>query len=307
MACNLPQDGQTSQSCATFPSALSEARPSKWELTRHAVIEAVDEMLKAGNVSIGLSLFPQPGSKCGVSAEPDLPMTLLDAALQTRLTEILDHAEPGGETPIAGATILSYASLLEQLRAEELKGETFVVVVTDGYETCRPEEIPKLLGVDVPNARSKMFVRTFVIGAPGSDDGRAFLSEFAVAGGTEVSPACTFGPLPGDGDCHFDMTQSLDFSADLLRALTLINSEVLACTIDIPSPPGGGLVNLQEVNVWVNGVSRPMVASGPCSATNGWRYSEDLATILLCGDTCRAAKGHGAEVTVVLGCPTTLQ
>jgi hypothetical protein len=103
------------------------------------------------------------------------------------------------------------------------------------------------------------------------------------------------------------MTRSLDFSSDLLAALTTINSEVMACSIDIPSAPNGGPVNLQEVNVSVNGVSRTMAATGPCNTANGWRYSADLTTIQLCGDVCRDAKRQGSEVTVILGCPTVIQ
>jgi hypothetical protein len=307
MSCNLPQDGQTTQNCASFPAALFPDLPNKWELTQDAVLDAVAELRAAGTVRVGLTLFPKSGSRCTVSTQPDLPITPLDADLQQRLADILGSVVPDGETPLAGATILSYSHLLGEMRSENIDGETFVVVVTDGYETCKTDEIPKLLQVDVPGARDKLLVRTFVIGAPGSEDGRALLSEFAVAGGTEASPTCTYGPAPTDGNCHYDMTLSLNFSKDLLDALTAINSEVLACNVDIPKANNGGPVNLQEVNVLVNGVSRTMVATGRCSETNGWRYSEDLTTIQLCGDVCRAAKQKGAEVTVILGCPTVIQ
>jgi hypothetical protein len=307
MACNLPEDGQSSQDCASFPTALFPDQPNKWELTRQAVLKATADLRIAGTVRVGLTLFPKAGTRCTVSTEPDLPIAPLDAERQQQLADFLGSVVPGGETPLSGATILSYAYLLERERAKAIDGETYVIVVTDGYETCKPDEIPKLLEVDVPNARDKLFVRTFVIGAPGSDDGRALLSAFAVAGGTETSPDCTFGPTPADGNCHYDMTRTLDFSTDLLEALTLINSEVLACSVDIPSAPNGGLVNLQEVNVSVNGISRTMAATGTCETSNGWRYSKDLTTIQLCGDACRAAKQRGAEVTVILGCPTVIQ
>jgi hypothetical protein len=307
MACNLPEDGQSSQNCAAFPSALFPDKPTKWDLTRGAVLRSVEGLRTAGEVSVGLMLFPKSATRCVVSTEPDLPIAPLDLQLEEQLDSLLGNVVPGGETPLAGATILSYAHLLEGMRSSRLEGETFVVVVTDGYETCKPDEIPKLLEVDVPTARDALVVRTFVIGAPGSDSGRALLSKFAVAGGTALSPDCYFGPTESDGTCHYDMTQSLDFSSDLLGALAKINSEVMACTIDIPSAPSGGPVNLQEVNVSVNGVSRTMVAKGPCSTSNGWRYSPDLTTIALCGDACRDAKRQGAEVTVILGCPTVIQ
>lgn len=306
MACNLPEDGQSSQNCAAFPAALFQDQPTKWELTQKAVLNAVAILKEAGNVRIGVTLFPETGTRCTVAANPVLPITALDTDLEQRLGKLLASAVPGGETPLAGATILGYAHLLEQMRAGTLDGDTFVVIVTDGYETCKAGELPKLLNVDVPNALHGLFVRTFVIGVPGSDDGRALLSEMAVAGGTAKDPTCTFGPQPTDGNCHFDMTETADFSRDLLDALTLINSEVMSCSIDIPTAPNGGPVNLEEVNVVVNGISRSMVTSASCGSASGWRYSDDLTTIQLCGETCHAAKQRGAEVTVILGCPTTL-
>jgi len=307
MACNLPQDGQSSQNCAAFPAATFPDKPTKWDLTRQAVLRSLGELRTAGDVRVGLTLFPKSGTRCVVATEPDLPITQLDQLLEQRVSVLLSSALPGGETPLAGATILSYAYLLDEMRSGRLEGETFVVIVTDGYETCKPDEIPKLLEVDVPTARNAIAVRSFVIGAPGSDQGRALLSKFAVAGGTETSADCYYGPGGSDGNCHYDMTRSLDFSADLLGALTRINSEVMACSIEIPSAPNGGPVNLQEVNVSVNGESRTMVASGPCNSANGWRYSSDLTTIQLCGNVCRDAKRQGSAVTVILGCPTVIQ
>jgi hypothetical protein len=308
MSCNPPEDGQSSENCATFPTALFSNLPTKWDLTRDAVMKAIENLQTAGTVRVGLTLFPKAATRCTVSTEPDIPIAPLDEPMVQQLQSLLGNSVPGGETPLAGATILSYAHLLEQFRTTAIDGETFVVVVTDGYETCKPDEIPKLLTVDVPNAREQLFVRTFVIGAPGSDAGRALLSQMAVAGGTEISATCTYGPSATEGDCHYDMTRSLDFSNDLLDALTKINAEVLACTIDVPSAPNGGSVNLEEVNVSVNGVSRSMVKGSRClSSDNGWRYSGDFSTIQLCGDVCRAAKEKGAEVTVILGCPTALQ
>jgi hypothetical protein len=307
MACNLPEDGQSSQNCSAFPAAQFPDRPSKWDLTRESVLQAISELRTAGAVRVGLALFPTMNSRCGVPAEPDVAITPLDEATQQLIATTLTAVVPGGETPIAGATIMSYAHLLSRMRNDELDGETFVIVVTDGYETCKPTEIQKLLNVDVPNARDLLFVRSFVIGVPGSDQGRSFLSEFAVAGATERDGNCTFGPSPSDGNCHYDMTETLDFSADLLAALTRINSEVMACTIEIPSAPNGGPVNLQEVNVSVDGTNWSMVKGDTCKGLDGWRYVNDYTSIQLCGDACRAAKQKGAAVTIILGCPTTIQ
>lgn len=304
MSCNPPEYGQSSGQCEQFPAPLFDALPTKWELAQVAVKSAVSELREAGRVRLGLTLFPEPGTRCTVASSPMLPIDDLDEAHESKLKLLLEEVMPGGETPLAGATILGFAHILERIRRGELEGDTFMVIVTDGYETCKRDELPKLLGQDVPNALHAMGVRTFVIGAPGSDEGRSLLSELAVAGGTPISPACTFGPLPAEGNCHFDMTQTEDFSADLLKALTRINSEVMTCNIDVPNAPGG--VNLEEVNVLVNGISHKMVPQATCASSDGWHYSDDLSSIHLCGEACRAAKKRGAEVTVILGCPTVI-
>ncbi|MGC4069330.1 MAG: VWA domain-containing protein [Polyangiaceae bacterium] len=234
MACNLPEDGQSTENCSAFPTRLFPNLPSKWELTKSAVLQAVSELRDAGTVRLGLSVFPKAGSQCTVTTEPDVELALLDAAHQTKITEVLDRVEPAGETPLAGATILGYAHLLEEMRTTELDGETFVVVVTDGYETCKPDELPKLTTQDVPNALRQLGIRTFVIGAPGSDDGRYLLSQIAIAGGTRISADCKLGSAPNEGNCHYDMTESADFARDLLAALLKVNAEVLACTLENP-------------------------------------------------------------------------
>jgi hypothetical protein len=307
MACNLPEDGQSTDNCASFPARLFPNLPSKWDLTKSAVLQAISELRDAGTVRLGLSVFPKTGSQCTVTTEPEVDLALLNEEHQNKITDTLERLEPAGETPLAGATILGYAHLLEEMKTSGINGETFVVVVTDGYETCKPDELPKLTTQDVPNAFRQLGIRTFVIGAPGSDDGRYLLSQIAIAGGTRVSSECRLGAAPNEGNCHYDMTQSGDFARDLLAALLKVNAEVLACTLEIPSVPGGGEVNLEEVNVIVNGESRPMNNEGSCSKVNGWRYSSDFTAIQLCGDTCRAAKQRGAEVTVILGCPTLIQ
>ena len=58
-----------------------------------------------------------------------------------------------------------------------------MILLTDGSETCAPSVLAPLVDTDVPNAR--LFdIRTFVIGAPGSEQARRLLSRVAFEGGT---------------------------------------------------------------------------------------------------------------------------
>lgn len=307
MACNLPSDGQSSQACSQFPTRRYPDLASKWELTVKALKQAVDELAGVENVEVGLSLFPREGTSCTVSTTPDLPIVALDPDQQDALSATLDSLQPSGETPLSGALILSYAYLLEQLRSGAFDEGTFVVVLTDGFETCKPDEVSKLLEVDMPAARDRVGVRTFVVGAPGSEDSRALLSKMAVAGGTERSRDCFYDLGAAEGDCHYDMTQSVDFAAELLTVLRRINSEALSCTVKVPEADQGGAVDLEKVNVQVDGQSWPMQREGSCAEVDGWRYSEDYRSIHLCGAACAAARGPSAEVRVILGCPTAIR
>ena len=185
MKCNLPQDGQTTAECEKFPQKKYPTKPSKWELTKAALESALGQLQTGGNVSAGLTVFPADGSNCSVNQTPSYGVKLLDSGQTTAISTILDAETPGGSTPLAGATIDSYAYLVSQWK--NLPGNKFVVLLTDGFETCKPAEIPKLLTQDVPNA-TKIGIRTFVIGVPGSEDGRALLSQIAYLGGTAKDP-----------------------------------------------------------------------------------------------------------------------
>lgn len=301
MNCNLPQDGQTTANCESFPKKKYPLKPSKWELTVTALESALNQLQQAGNVGAGLSVFPADGSNCTVSASPNYGVQLLDTQQNASISTFLDNETPGGSTPLAGATILSYAYLVSQWKS--LPGNKFIVLLTDGFETCKPSEIPKLLSQDVPNA-TKAGIRTFVIGVPGSEDGRALLSQIAYIGGTATDPNCTHAASPANvGDCHFDMTTSSNFSQDLQDALNKISGTVLSCELDIPKNPSGGGVDLNKVNVTIDG-NLVQPDNAPCSqGANGWQYNSSQTKIELCGQACDDAKTPGAKVQVVLGCP----
>lgn len=311
MNCNPPEgDSELNERCANFPVKEDPSLPSKWEVTTEALSNALDTLALQPNVRVGMSLFPRDSS-CSVDADPNVSVAALDSAQRSEIGDLLSDTTPAGETPIAGATILSYAHLSEALREGDLDGNIFVVLLTDGAETCKESELPKLLEEDVPNAR--LFnIRTFVIGAPGSESARSLLSRMAYAGGTASSSNCNRSDAePDEGDCHFDMTTSVDFAADLNAALQEISrTKVLACEFEIPENPDGGGVDLNKVNVTFQpggGEVEEIVkdTSAECDEANGWQYSEDRSKIVLCGEVCdRVQDDAEGQVRIVLGCPT---
>jgi hypothetical protein len=301
MNCNLPSDGQPSSQCEAFPGPIN-GNPTKWELTEAALNTAIDDLEVAGNISAGMVVFPRPNSDCAVTQTPDVAIATLNLAQNNALSNFLSQVDPKGKTPLAGALILSYAHLYDQIKAGALKGNVFVVLLTDGFETCKPSELPKLLGADMDSAEA-LNIRTFVIGVPGSEDGRATLSQMAWEGNTAKSPTCTHNPTPANvGNCHFDMTTSANFGQDLQAALAQISGTVLSCELAMPTAPAGKKIDEESVKVIVSGTEITKEEGVPCDNANGWQFSPDKTKVLLCGTACESAKQPSASIKIDLGC-----
>ncbi len=309
MKCNLQTDvpQETTAYCESHPKQLDPNYPSKWQLTVSALESALSTLQQGGNVSAGLAVFPKDGSNCSVNTTANVPIKQLDTGWVATISTFLDNETPGGSTPLAGADIEAYSYILSQWKS--LPGNKFVVLLTDGFESCSTGSLPDLLNTEVPQATG-IGIRTFVIGVPGSEDGRALLSQIAYIGGTPKTSSCTHNPSPANvGDCHFDMTTSTNFSQDLQDALKKISGTVLSCELDVPKNPTGGGVDPNKVNVTIDGnlvqsdKQQPSPACG--TGADGWQYSDSTKTkIELCGQACTDAKKPNATVQVVLGCPT---
>jgi len=160
------------------------------------------------------------------------------------------------------------------------------------------DEVPK-------SASPGADIRTFVIGAPGSEPARAMLSQLAVEGQTARA-----GCRPSAHDCHLDMTQSADFSAALGDALAVIRGESSHCELPLPAADDAGALDLSRLNVVLSSDDRPSVVLPrdermACDAgANGWQYDARRAVLALCGDPCRRLRDEpSVHIDVVLGCP----
>ncbi|MGE0327277.1 MAG: hypothetical protein AB7K71_07350 [Polyangiaceae bacterium] len=315
MNCNPPPT-QTSAQCENAPQKQNQSLNSKWEDTRIALEAALDQLQMQPNVGVGVNMFPR-NDVCDVSGTPNIPVSGLDSTQLSGIKAFFGTVDPAGRTPLAGATILSYNHLLQQLQSGNLEGNKFVVLITDGFETCAPNELAKLVGTDVPNAYNLLNIRTFVIGAPGSEGARSLLSQIAKAGGTANSPSCVADPNGSAdvGDCHFDLTNvssPTDFANQLSQALSDISGTVLTCEFDVPQAQGGGEVDRDKVNVTVTPEGGSAVSlqqdNADCdTAADGWQYNADKTKIILCGSACDTAKTEGSSVQIVLGCPSDIK
>jgi hypothetical protein len=309
MNCNPPPT-TTSADCEAKPQKADTTLPSKWEIIRDALKTALTTLETTTPVpSAGIGFFNN-GDFCGYSDNPDVDIKALDQTQVPAIGASLDLVDPWGATPIVGAMMRGYAYL--QKNAAQYKGNKFVVLLTDGGESCDPNAMPFL--VEKAQEANEIGIKTFVLGAPGSEQYRAFLSQLAFNGGTASSQTCNHAATPVDqGDCHMDMTQNTDFAAQLAKNLAAISAQALSCEFDIPTPQDGAVLDPDKVNVNYtpgSGGTAQMIPRddnvGCSDMTNdGWQYSSDGKKIELCGSACTTVKNDPkAKVSIVLGCQT---
>ncbi len=314
MACNPPPDTD-SAACELDSVRANPFLPSKWEITRDALVDAIDRLPR--DTVVGLSYFSNDDG-CGVHSMPSVALADLDGAQRSAIRASLFNVQPRGATPIVGAVILAYRHLHAEALAQDIRGNKFVVLLTDGEqsETCSdpprcdgPEECTELLiGSEVPKAAGPgVWIKTFVIGAPGSEPARAVLSQMALAGGTARS-----GCDPDAGNCHFDMTtQNASFADALSSALSAISGRAaLSCELSMPRANGTDVDPMRVNVVYSPGDGGPpqLVLQderfGCELGANGWQYADGQTKIRLCGPACDVARADAAgRLDVVLGCP----
>jgi hypothetical protein len=313
MACNAPPV-QSVEECNADPQRKDAAQPSRWETTVAALNEAFAG-LSGSSASLGLSMFSTDGY-CGVDSTPVVGVDAVSPVQLMALSDAMAASVPAGGTPIVGGVILAYSHLHEELKAP---GNRYVVLITDGEESCGmsgddtdAENLAgsrkRLLETEVMKAREAN-IKTFVIGAPGSEGARGFLSELAFLGGTARASDCQHGDPEGEvGDCHFDLSTQDDFSGVLRDSLGKISGEALGC--EFQTPPGGSAsINVQYSQ---NGATPSCFAHDPApcdGGANGWQFAkhadgtDDLSRVVLCGAACDTVKADPTTVVdVILGC-----
>jgi hypothetical protein len=299
------------------PKNPNDSKPpgaTKWEITRDALAAAVDSL--APEMALGATFFPDttdndPDTLC-LRNEVALPIGVLGSASskqRANWSTALAAVVPNGATPTEGA----YLYGVQQLDATALPGNQFVLLITDGTPTCTLDcqctdnNLPVDSGPLIDDAGQALArgIRTFVIGSPGSEDTRSVLSALAREGGTAQPNCSDDGPVY----CHLDMTTEPDLAKGLAGALDQVAASLRSCEYPIPSPPGNRTLDPNLVNVLYTPSQGKTETIGrdPSSSRcdQGWQYSSDGKNIILCGDTCTAAKNDvGAKVEILFGCKT---
>jgi hypothetical protein len=336
MACNPPPT-QESSACEAMAIPADGTMPSKWEITVSALGQVFQELIDHGSsANIGLSFFSND-SLCGVQSTPTVPVAPLTTTQASALNNALSATIPSGGTPLVGATSLAYAYLHQEATQADgcaepcgAHGNRYVVLITDGADSCpepaRQEDATRcanagscpayLVSEEAPQAFDAN-IKTFVIGAPGSEPARGYLSELAFVGGTARSADCTHDPNGTAGDCHYDMSTSQDFAGELSDALGAISTgAALGCEFGVPALHAG--VPEDQVNVQFTGSDGTPTCfkydDAACDGgADGWQFakkadgSNDLSRVVICGAACQQIRADtAARVDVILGCPTLM-
>ncbi len=331
MMCNAPEAGQSSEDCNAKAQTLFFDQPTKWAITTSALESMLMKLVDSG-ASAALSFFSND-DVCGVSSTPAVALAKVDASQVSAMTAALAATNPSGGTPIVGATILAYDHLYEEAGLDAsggcaqppcgAPGNRFVVLITDGADSCPMEPLQGACGGEactdflldhaVSEARG-VNIRTFVIGVPGSEPARGFLSELALRGGTAKNGGnCAADRHAQSGDCHFDMTTSSDLASDLSAALDAISGAALSCEFPVPQVPDRAPSKNVNVQYRPGGDGDPVCLAydeRPCDGgADGWQFAkdaagqDDLSRVVLCGTACDTVKSDPhVRVDVVLGC-----
>ncbi|WP_231511028.1 vWA domain-containing protein [Chondromyces apiculatus] len=310
-----------------------DGEPNKWNPTRQALIA----MMNGADNELSMGLLPFPkgdfndnaaalcflnpaaagcaeliadGGCQDVAVNPAVGVAPLHDSRE-QITSWLNGASPKGNTP----TLVALQRAYQMMRNVNAFGERYVLLMTDGEPTLALQNVP---GIPPANLECKTEadieaealaaangsppVKTFVIGAPGSEGASDLLSQIAINGQTQRSPTCSAAA----GDCHYQIGTS-GFQQELEAVLNEIAGKVSDCVFEIPQ--GTAEVDPTLVNVVLETASGTTETYRDTSHQSGWDYTDASQTkIQLHGETCEAYQAEeGAKVNIILGCKTVIQ
>ena len=298
---------------------------TKWAVTHAALQQAIDAL--PASLAVGIQTYPNseathagPNPGCVTDEGLVLPDLLGEAGSdqRRRIEDHLNAVQLTLGTPTHDAYLYALDNGMSQYTGS---GDKFMLLITDGAPTqllgCGtltpthedPVDTRPILA-SIADAYSQG-IRTFIIGSPGSEGGHAgepgldmreWLSQAAVEGGTATLD-CT---IQGPNFCHFDMSQTTDFSMALAQGLGAISAQVAnSCVFSLPSAPAGKTIDPTLTSVVVqrgDGSNALILADTQGDCTEGWKWDDD-GHLVLCDTSCDEVKSDAAaSVTVVVGC-----
>ncbi|HEY5961978.1 MAG TPA: hypothetical protein VIV60_35715 [Polyangiaceae bacterium] len=320
-------------------SSMSSRAPgtnqTKWEVTREALVEAVPGTANGGglpgNTSVGMMFYPNMVNET-VSKTPTEPSVCLNTEAEVAMDVLggnsngshreqvrnaLNDIVLGRGTPTADAyAYVLYNTVLSEVQTA-VEGDPYMLLITDGmptlYQNCyNPSgSLSNLEGDPIVALIDDAFnhgVKTFVVGSPGSEDGRAWLSKAAWIGGTAAG-GCNITTF-GAPYCHMDMTTAADFSVALRNGLASVMSMITTCRFEIPATSADGTqsVDVDKIAPIIRFSNGQITLVGKTNAAAGSACNEGYRIVSntqmeLCKNTCSLLQSDAqATVQFIFGC-----
>jgi hypothetical protein len=307
-------------------SSMNQKAPggsqSKWEVTRAALLDAVVGGPSGGGLpaTTGVGLIFYPNRMATINATPAdvtscvntgaaIAPAVLGGATATQrstLRTAIEQVQLAQSTPTNDAYKYAFENAISKVT---LPGKRFMLLVTDGTPTLSLgcvnttgslSDVDPSPIVDAIRTAAAAGIKTFLIGSPGSEANRTWMSQAAVIGGTAPAGCQAAGPKW----CHMDMTSSPNFSDALRAGLASVAGQVNSCEYGFAKAPSGQTISANNINVILTsgGSSQLVVRDDVGDCKQGWQLTADQH-VLLCPDTCATVQNDPKmAVDVVFGC-----
>ncbi|HVJ20672.1 MAG TPA: vWA domain-containing protein [Polyangiaceae bacterium] len=283
-----------------------------------AVREATDLFMadeESTGIGVGISYFgkqPISQASCDVAdyEAADVEIGVLPDHADAIMGSLND-VEPTGETP-TGAAIRGACSYAQNWKGENPGHEVVILLLTDGIpeapvsccdpatsDTCMPVDpeccptLPDAVDAATECLDGDPGIRTYVLGV-GPALGN--LKDIAEAGGTK--------------DAY--LVEGGEVVDEVLDALRAIRGDAIPCTMPLPTPPDGTVLNLQQVNItYASPACEPTYFYNTSGADTcedgGWYYDDnDPPQIQLCPASCEKVSAPGGKLVYTIGCDTRI-
>jgi hypothetical protein len=230
----------------------------------------------------------------------------------------LGTVKTGRSTPTHDAYKYALDKILLSDEQKAIRGEPYLLLITDGAPSLElgcfntsgsinTSSVPTTPIVEEVTRAATLGVKTFIIGSPGSEEAKEWLSAAATAGGTAKAGCSDAGPTY----CHMDMTTAPDFSAALRDGLSDVATAIVSCKYKVPTESADGSKkvdpNLISPVISYGDGKKELVGIDTTGACAGEGFKLNSATELeLCPSTCtrfQSATG-GASLQLMFGCST---
>ncbi len=278
-------------------TATVEGTP-KWNLAETAVGNMVNTW--GNDIDFGVDFFSDPNGRQQCTATPSATLDTgpgnIDEIASLMATMGPFTSTGGGRTPL----YLALERYLDPLHAQVfLDGtvESYLVVVSDGADSCESEGVPTRNGGSsvTPEQFSSLTseilettkIKTIVIGF-----------------GDEAEPA-QLNAIAGSGGTEFTQFFDAQDGPALEEALNIIGASVhVSCNYEIGTFDPEE-VNLDLVNVYFDGTAVPR--DDNCAASTGWSWTDETRTaIQFCDLACDMLEtGDATEVSIEIMCSIT--